>query len=100
MLNSISIVYQLIDYNSSTFKHFAVSTGICGVACPILLYALANSYIQLVDSRRVQPFWYSICYRRGVVLSLCNVCVSGVVNSLPKRQTNRICDGHEDLSSC
>ena len=37
---------------------------------------------------------------RGVVWSWCNVCVSGVGNPLPKRHTNRICDGHEDLSSC
>ena len=29
----------------------------------------------------------------------CNVCVSGIVNPLPKQQTMRICDGHEDLSS-
>ena len=28
------------------------------------------------------------------------VCVSGVANALPKRYTNRICEGHEDLSSC
>ena len=27
-------------------------------------------------------------------------CVSGVDYPLPKRQTIRICDGHEDLSSC
>ena len=27
-------------------------------------------------------------------------CVSGIGNPLPKRQTIRICDGHEDLSSC
>ena len=29
-----------------------------------------------------------------------NVCVSGVVDALPKRYTNRICDGPEDLPSC
>ena len=29
-----------------------------------------------------------------------NVCVSGVVDALPKRYTNRICEGHEDLPSC
>ena len=28
------------------------------------------------------------------------VCVSGVVDALPKRYTNRICEGHEDLPSC
>ena len=26
--------------------------------------------------------------------------VSGVVDALPKRYTNRICEGHEDLPSC
>ena len=29
-----------------------------------------------------------------------HVCVSGVIDTLPKRYTNRICEGHEDLSSC
>ena len=33
------------------------------------------------SSRRVQPFWYGICYRWGVVWS--NVCVSGVVILYP-----------------
>ena len=28
------------------------------------------------------------------------MCVSGVGDPLPKRQTIGICDGHEDLSSC
>ena len=28
-----------------------------------------------------------ICYRRGVVWSWCNVCVSGIVTPLPKQQT-------------
>ena len=28
-----------------------------------------------------------------------NVCVYGVVDTLPKRYTSRICEGHEDLSS-
>ena len=26
--------------------------------------------------------------------------VSGVIDALPKRYTNRICEGHEDLPSC
>ena len=29
-----------------------------------------------------------------------NVCVSGVGDALPKQHTGRICEGHEDLSSC
>ena len=32
----------------------------------------------------------------GVIWS----CVSGVVDALPKRYTNSICVGREDLSSC
>ena len=28
------------------------------------------------------------------------MCVSGIGDPLPKRQTLGICDGHEDLSSC
>ena len=28
------------------------------------------------------------------------MCVSGVGDLLPKRQTTGICNGHEDLSSC
>ena len=27
-------------------------------------------------------------------------CVSGVVDALPKRYTNSICEGQEDLPSC
>ena len=27
----------------SNHQHFAVSTGICGVACPLLLYALGST---------------------------------------------------------
>ena len=36
----------------------------------------------------------------GVWFGAGNVCVSGVVNALPKRYTNRICEGHEHLPSC
>ena len=32
----------------SNHQHFAVSTGICGVACPLLLYALAMAGWQRV----------------------------------------------------
>ena len=42
--------------------------------------------------RRVQPY--------GVWFGAGNVCVSGVVDALPKRYTNRICEGQEDLPSC
>ena len=35
----------------------------------------------------------------GVIFGADNVCVSGVVDALPKRYTNRICEGHEDLST-
>ena len=43
-----------------------------------------------------------MCYRltEGCVVWSCNVCVSGVGDALPKRYTNRICEGHEDLPSC
>ena len=34
------------------------------------------------ESRRVQPFWYGICYRRGVVWSGCNVSASGALSIL------------------
>ena len=37
---------------------------------------------------------------KGVWFGAGNVCVSGVVDALPKRYTNRICEGHEDLPSC
>ena len=36
---------------------------------------------------------------KGVWFRAGNVCVSGVVDALPKRYTNRICEGHEDLPS-
>ena len=36
----------------------------------------------------------------GVWFGASNVCVSGVADPLPKRHTSRICEGHEDLSSC
>ena len=46
-------------------------------------------------------------FNRGVVWSLwfrfgagAMFCVSGIGYPLPKRQTIRICDGHEDLLSC
>ena len=36
---------------------------------------------------------------KGVWFGARNVGVSGVVDALPKRYTNRICEGHEDLPS-
>ena len=36
---------------------------------------------------------------KGVWFGARNVGVSGVVDVLPKRHTNRICEGHEDLPS-
>ena len=35
---------------------------------------------------------------KGGVIWQC--CVSGVADTLPKRYANRICEGHEDFSSC
>ena len=37
---------------------------------------------------------------KGVWFGAGKVCVSGVADALPKRYTNRICEGHEDLPSC
>ena len=45
--------------------------------------------------RRVQP--YNLLPKgTGVRFGAGNVCISGAVDALPKRYTNRICEGHED----
>ena len=86
-------------------------------ACVKVKFALCDGMrakVQLLDNcipgppnvyvRVTRPFRFFseglVRETRGVVWSLCNVCVSGIVDPLPKRQTIRICDGHEDLSSC
>ena len=46
--------------------------------------------------RRVQPY---ICYRRGCGLEL-PMFVFLVLSMLYPNDTNRICEGHEDLPSC
>ena len=49
--------------------------------------------------RHVQP--YNLLPKgTGVRFGAGNVCISGAVDALPKRYTNRICEGHEDLLSC
>ena len=36
---------------------------------------------------------------KGVWFGADKVCVSGVVDALPNRYTNRICEGHENVPS-
>ena len=93
------------DRNAQARTKFIAKFGPGG---PILMKKLVRRTIifggPFFSSSRVGVFnWgvvWSLWFRYGLELHWCVVCVSGVVNPLPKRQTIRICDGHEDLSSC
>ena len=63
---------------------------------PQKLVASLVAVVPSPSSRRVKPFWYGICYRRGVAGAVFVFLALAIVYP----NNGLICDGHEDLSSC